>query len=125
MQDTLEASAPQARGLVLDWLASQQQAMQDLLQKVVNIDSGSRDEAGVTAVAHALAERLQAAGVPVQFEAVPGYGVLLHAQVNAAGEGAPIVLMGRTWTRYSPPVRSPSDLTARKPGAPTALAWPT
>lgn len=66
MQDTLEASAPQARGLVLDWLASQQQAMQDLLQKVVNIDSGSRDEAGVTAVAHALAERLQAAGVPVQ-----------------------------------------------------------
>ena len=59
MQDTLEASAPQARALVLDWLASQQQAMQDLLQKVVNIDSGSRDEAGVTAVAHALAERLQ------------------------------------------------------------------
>ena len=66
MQDTLEASAPQARALVLDWLASQQQAMQDLLQKVVNIDSGSRDEAGVTAVAHALAERLQAAGVPVK-----------------------------------------------------------
>ena len=79
MQDTLEASAPQARALVLDWLASQQQAMQDLLQKVVNIDSGSRDEAGVTAVAHALAERLQAAGVPVQFEPVPGYGVLLHS----------------------------------------------
>ena len=124
MQDTLEASAPQARGLVLDWLASQQQAMQDLLQKVVNIDSGSRDEAGVTAVAHALAERLQAAGVPVQFEAVPGYGVLLHAQVNAAGEAPPSCSWG-IWTRYSPPVRSPSDLTARKPGAPTALAWPT
>ena len=100
MQDTLEASAPQARALVLDWLASQQQAMQDLLQKVVNIDSGSRDEAGVTAVAHALAERLQAAGVPVQFEAVPGYGVLLHAQVNAAGEGAPIVLMGHMDTVF-------------------------
>ena len=109
MQDTLEASAPQARALVLDWLASQQQAMQDLLQKVVNIDSGSRDEAGVTAVAHALAERLQAAGVPVQFEAVPGYGVLLHAQVNAAGEGAPIVLMGHMDTVF------PAGTVAKRP----------
>ncbi|WP_374671089.1 M20 family metallopeptidase [Acidovorax temperans] len=109
MQDTLEASAPQARALVLDWLASQQQAMQDLLQKVVNIDSGSRDEAGVTAVAHALAERLQAAGVPVQFEAVPGYGVLLHAQVNSAGEGAPIVLMGHMDTVF------PSGTVAKRP----------
>ena len=109
MQDTLEASAPQARGLVLDWLASQQQAMQDLLQQVVNIDSGSRDEAGVTAVAHALAEGLQAAGVPVQFEAVPGYGVLLHAQVNAAGEGAPIVLMGHMDTVF------PAGTVAKRP----------
>ena len=109
MQDTLEASAPQARALVLDWLASQQQAMQDLLQKVVNIDSGSRDEAGVTAVAHALAERLQAAGVPVQFEAVPGYGVLLHAQVNAAGDGAPIVLMGHMDTVF------PAGTVAKRP----------
>ena len=109
MQDTLEASAPQARALVLDWLASQQQAMQDLLQKVVNIDSGSRDEAGVTAVAHALAERLQAAGVPVQFEPVPGYGVLLHAQVNAAGEGAPIVLMGHMDTVF------PAGTVAKRP----------
>ena len=109
MQDTLEASAPQARALVLDWLASQQQAMQDLLQKVVNIDSGSRDEAGVTAVAHALAERLQAAGVPVQFEAVPGYGVLLHAQVNSDGEGAPIVLMGHMDTVF------PAGTVAKRP----------
>ena len=109
MQDTLEASAPQARGLVLDWLASQQQAMQDLLQKVVNIDSGSRDEAGVTAVAHALAERLQAAGVAVQFEPVPGYGVLLHAQVNAEGEGAPIVLMGHMDTVF------PAGTVAKRP----------
>ena len=109
MQDTLEASAPQASALVLDWLASQQQAMQDLLQKVVNIDSGSRDEAGVTAVAHALAERLQAAGVAVQFEPVPGYGVLLHAQVNADGEGAPIVLMGHMDTVF------PAGTVAKRP----------
>lgn len=109
MQDTLEASVAQAAKPVLDWLANQQQAMQDLLQKVVNIDSGSRDEAGVTAVAHALAERLQAAGVPVQFEPVPGYGVLLHAQVNAAGQGAPIVLMGHMDTVY------PAGTVAKRP----------
>ena len=38
----LKPARRRARGSGLDWLASQQQAMQDLLQKVVNIDSGSR-----------------------------------------------------------------------------------
>ncbi|MBT9513793.1 MAG: M20 family metallopeptidase [Acidovorax sp.] len=116
MHDTLEMSGSQVQKTVqspaLDWLAGQGAAMQDLLQKVVNIDSGSRDEAGVTAVAHALAERLLAAGVPVQFEPVPGYGVLLHAQVNpgqAAGEGAPIILMGHMDTVY------PAGTVARRP----------
>ncbi|WP_462388436.1 M20 family metallopeptidase [Acidovorax sp. Q11] len=113
MHETLENTASQAPSTLsapaLAWLAAQGQAMQDLLQKVVNIDSGSRDEAGVTAVAHALAERLLAAGVPVQFEPVPGYGVLLHAQVNAAGEGAPIILMGHMDTVY------PAGTVARRP----------
>ncbi len=116
MLETLENTASQAPSApsapALAWLAGQGQAMQDLLQKVVNIDSGSRDEAGVTAVAHALAERLLAAGVPVQFEPVPGYGVLLHAQVNAAGaggEGAPLILMGHMDTVY------PAGTVARRP----------
>lgn len=116
MLETLENTASQAPSApsapALAWLAGQGQAMQELLQKVVNIDSGSRDEAGVTAVAHALAERLLAAGVPVQFEPVPGYGVLLHAQVNAAGaggEGAPLILMGHMDTVY------PAGTVARRP----------
>lgn len=116
MHETLGNTASQAPSAptapALAWLAGQGQAMQDLLQKVVNIDSGSRDEAGVTAVAHALAERLLAAGVPVQFEPVPGYGVLLHAQVNAAGaggEGAPLILMGHMDTVY------PAGTVARRP----------
>jgi glutamate carboxypeptidase len=100
MQDTLEKSRLQARARILDWLASQHQAMQDLLQKVVDIDSGSRNEAGVTAVATVLRERLEAAGVAVQFEPVPGYGVLLHAQVPGPVEGAPILLMGHMDTVY-------------------------
>lgn len=94
---------------ILDWLAGQAQAMQDLLQKVVDIDSGSRNEAGVTAVATALREHLEAAGVAVQFEPVPGYGVLLHAQVPGTAEGAPILLMGHMDTVY------PAGTAARRP----------
>lgn len=109
MQDTLENSRLQARIRILDWLASQHQAMQDLLQKVVDIDSGSRNEAGVTAVATVLRERLEAAGVAVQFEPVPGYGVLLHAQVPGPTEGAPILLMGHMDTVY------PAGTVTRRP----------
>lgn len=109
MQDTLEESRSQLRTRILDWLAGQAQAMQDLLQKVVDIDSGSRNEAGVTAVAAALRERLEAAGVAVQFEPVPGYGVLLHAQVPGPAEGAPILLMGHMDTVY------PAGTAARRP----------
>lgn len=109
MQDTLEESRAQQRARLLDWLAGQQQAMQDLLQKVVDIDSGSRDEAGVTAVAQALRERLEAAGVAVRFEPVPGYGVLLHADVPGPSEGAPILLMGHMDTVY------PAGTVARRP----------
>lgn len=109
MQDTLEESRSQLRMRILDWLAGQAQAMQDLLQKVVDIDSGSRNEAGVTAVATALREHLEAAGVAVQFEPVPGYGVLLHAQVPGPAEGAPILLMGHMDTVY------PAGTAARRP----------
>ncbi|WP_010100965.1 M20 family metallopeptidase [Verminephrobacter aporrectodeae] len=107
MQDT--ASHAQLRARVLDWLAGQGPAMQALLRKVVDIDSGSRDEAGVGAVASALRERLEAAGVAVQCEPVPGYGVLLHGQVPGAGEGAPILLMGHMDTVY------PAGTAARRP----------
>ena len=109
MQDTLEERRSQLRTRILDWLAGQAQAMQELLQKVVDIDSGSRNEAGVTAVATALRERLEAAGVAVQFEPVPGYGVLLHAQVPGPAEGAPILLMGHMDTVY------PAGTAARRP----------
>ena len=109
MQDTLAQTGAPVRQRILDWLAGQSQAMQDLLQTIVNIDSGSRNEAGVTAVAEALRARLQAAGVDVQFEPVPGYGVLLHAQVLGAEPGPPIVLMGHMDTVY------PAGTAARRP----------
>ena len=109
MQDTLDQHRSQVRTRVLDWLAGQQQAMQDLLQRVVDIDSGSRDEPGVAAVAGVLRERLEAAGVAVEFVSVTGYGLLLQAQVPGPTEGAPIMLMGHMDTVY------PSGTAARRP----------
>ncbi|QPS05826.1 M20 family metallopeptidase [Delftia acidovorans] len=109
MHDTLEQSRVQQRARLLDWLGGQQQAMQDLLHRIVDIDSGSRDEAGILAVAQALRERLEAAGVAVRFEDVPGYGVLLHADVSGSGEGAPIYLMGHMDTVF------PAGTVARRP----------
>lgn len=114
MHDTLEQSRVQQRARLLDWLGGQQQAMQDLLHRIVDIDSGSRDEAGILAVAQALCERLEAAGVAVRFEDVPGYGVLLHADVagpdgDGPAEGAPIYLMGHMDTVF------PAGTVARRP----------
>ncbi|WP_336693099.1 M20 family metallopeptidase [Delftia acidovorans] len=114
MHDTLEQSRVQQRARLLDWLGGQQQAMQDLLHRIVDIDSGSRDEAGILAVAQALRERLEAAGVAVRFEDVPGYGVLLHADVvgpdgEGPAEGAPIYLMGHMDTVF------PAGTVARRP----------
>jgi glutamate carboxypeptidase len=114
MHDTLEQSRAQQRARLLDWLGGQQQAMQDLLHRIVDIDSGSRDEAGILAVAQALRERLEAAGVAVRFEDVPGYGVLLHADVagpdgDGPAEGAPIYLMGHMDTVF------PAGTVARRP----------
>lgn len=106
MQDKEVAQGAQA---LLDWLQGQHQAMQDLLQKIVDIDSGSRHEAGVQAVAEVLRAHLEAAGIAVRFHAVPGYGVCLDAQVPGSGEGLPVLLMGHMDTVY------PEGTAARRP----------
>lgn len=87
---------------MLDWLAGQHQAMQDLLQRIVDIDSGSRQEAGVIAVADTLRAHLEAAGIAVRYDAVPGYGVCLDARIPGSGQGLPVLLMGHMDTVYPP-----------------------
>ncbi|MDW3685878.1 M20 family metallopeptidase [Cupriavidus sp. CV2] len=99
----------QGTSAVIDWLGGQQAEMQALLQRIVDIDSGSRQEAGVTAVAEVLRARLQAAGIAVTLHAVPGYGVCLDALVPGAGDGAPILLMGHMDTVF------PAGTAARRP----------
>ncbi|MBB1629523.1 peptidase M20 [Cupriavidus sp. UME77] len=99
----------QAASGVIDWLGGQQAEMQALLQRIVDIDSGSRQEAGVTAVAEVLRAHLEAAGIAVTLHAVPGYGVCLDALVPGAGDGAPILLMGHMDTVF------PAGTAARRP----------
>lgn len=78
-------STPAASDALLDWLASQQQAMADLLRDIVNIDSGSGHEAGVKQVAARLRGRLESAGIAVETVQEPGWGECLLAQVPGSG----------------------------------------
>ena len=96
------APLPPASKTVLDWLASQQQAMTELLAQIVNIDSGSGHEAGTRAVAAVLRARLESAGIAVQTLPEPGWGDCLLARVpgsDAAAAGH-LQLMGHMDTVF-------------------------
>ena len=112
MQDTLEASAPQAApgpGLAGQPAASDARLVAESGQyRQRQPRQSRRDGRG-----HALAERLQAAGVPVQFRPYP-----VTACYCGAGQRCGRGRAHRAHGAYGhgiPPVRSPSDLTARKP----------
>ena len=70
------------RERLLAWLADRESDMIALLEKVVNIDSLSRHEEGVAAVAEAFRESLEASGVKTRLHQFPGYGPCLVAGVN-------------------------------------------
>ncbi|AVS66661.1 peptidase M20 [Paracidovorax avenae] len=81
-------AVPASAQPLLDWLASQEQAMADLLAQVVNIDSGSGHEEGVRRVAAVLRGRLEAAGIPVQTLPEPGWGECILARVPGSNPAA-------------------------------------
>jgi glutamate carboxypeptidase len=103
------SEVPRDADAVLSWLDGQHDAMQALLQRVVDVDSGSGQEAGVTAVADILRAHLEAAGIAVRYHAVPGYGVCLDATVPGSAQGLPVLLMGHMDTVY------PAGTVARRP----------
>jgi glutamate carboxypeptidase len=87
---------------VLDWLASQRDAMLDLVAALVNIDSGTYDKAGVDAVGSRLRGFLAAHGIG--FTVVPNhrFGDAIRAGTgNASGPGnAPVLLLGHRDTVF-------------------------
>jgi glutamate carboxypeptidase len=84
---------------VLDWLASQEGAMQALLAELVNIDSGSRNKAGVDRAGEAI--RAFLTRHDVYHEVIPNqtFGDAIRAAVGTPGERN-ILLMGHRDTVF-------------------------
>lgn len=86
---------------ITDWLASQRQAMIDLLRDVVNIDSGSYDKAGVDAVGARFERHFSEHGIPFRREGHDSFGDAIHAEVAKPGSNEkPVLLMGHRDTVF-------------------------
>jgi len=93
---------------VRSWLSSQREAMLGLLERVVNIDSGSYDKAGVDAVGEAFAEFFRSHDIEVERFARDISGDIFRARITGPGN-APVVLMGHRDTVF------PKGEVARRP----------
>ncbi len=83
----------------LDWLAGQGQAMEALLQRIVDTDSNSYDKAGVDAIGALLAAELEADGILLTFMPVDDFGDVILAEVP--GKAAkPVLLLGHRDTVF-------------------------
>ena len=100
-------------GQITAWLATQQQAMTDLLRELVDIDSGSYHKPGIDAVGAALQRFLDRHGIPVERLQQAKHGDCLRAAVPWDGPvgnaGGNIVLMGHRDTVF------PQGEVARRP----------
>ncbi len=115
MSEALSAREQQ----VLDILADSQPRMLDLLQRIVDIDSGSYQKAGVDAVVGQLRGFLEHHGIACELHRNESAGDCLRASL--ATPGRPVVLMGHCDTVFEPgtaaqrPFRIEGD-TAYGPG---------
>ncbi len=99
---------------VTAWLATQQPAMIAMLQRMVDIDSGSYNKAGIDAVGAVVEDFLAGQGIPVERLAQSKHGDCLRARVGdgeapGANAGRNIVLMGHRDTVF------PDGEVARRP----------
>jgi glutamate carboxypeptidase len=86
---------------VLDWLGGQKQAMLELLETAVNIDSGSRDKSGVDAVGKVFLRFFAERGLPTVVEADETFGDAIHVRLDdSRSNEKPIVLMGHRDTVF-------------------------
>jgi glutamate carboxypeptidase len=84
---------------VLDWLAASQGEMLQLLQRIVDTDSGSYHKAGVDAVIAQLRGRLEQHGVACELHRNESAGNCLRASLG--GDGPPVLLMGHCDTVFA------------------------
>lgn len=95
---------------ITKWLASQKDAMIDLLRDVVDIDSGSYDKAGVDTVGARFEKHFADHGISAWREQHDTFGDAIHALVAKPGSNEkPILLMGHRDTVF------PKGEVARRP----------
>lgn len=86
---------------ILEWLGGQQQAMLELLQTVVNIDSGSYHKAGVDAVGDAFIRFFAERGLATRIEPHDTFGNAIHVRLDdSLTNEKPVVLMGHRDTVF-------------------------
>lgn len=95
---------------LLAWLASQKQAMINLLGDIVDIDSNSYDKAGVDAVGDRFKRFFSEHGVGVRTIPNRDYGDVLRAEIGGVSpDGPPTILLGHRDTVF------PKEEASRRP----------
>jgi glutamate carboxypeptidase len=95
---------------ITDWLATQLDAMLELLREAVNIDSGSYDKAGVDAVGERFIQFLSSQGLLATREPNDTFGDAIHVRLDdTRANEKPILLMGHRDTVF------PKGEAARRP----------
>ena len=85
---------------ILEWLDQQRPGMTALLEKLVNIDSGSYNKAGVDEVGLAIEEWFEAEGIPTDRVPHGDFGDCIRAHVSGGEGNRPIMLMGHRDTVF-------------------------
>ncbi len=85
---------------ILNWLDGQRPAMTELLERVVNIDSGSYNKEGVDAVGRAFEEWFEAEGIPTERVPHGEFGDCIRAHVSGGEGNRPVLLMGHRDTVF-------------------------
>jgi glutamate carboxypeptidase len=95
---------------ITEWLASQKAAMLGLIEKAVNIDSGSYDKQGVDAVGNLFMDFFKEQGILTSLEKDERFGNAIHIRLDDKPTNErPIVLMGHRDTVF------PKGEVARRP----------
>lgn len=86
---------------ICDWLGEQYGAMLELLEEVVNIDSGSFDKEGVDAVGERFRRFFAEHGIPTSSEPSETHGDAIFASIaGTSNESKPVLLMGHRDTVF-------------------------
>jgi glutamate carboxypeptidase len=87
---------------VKDWLATQRDAMVELLSELVNTDSGSYDKQGVDAAGEVLKRYFASQSLALETIAQPQYGDQIRATLDhpTSNDRRPIILMGHRDTVF-------------------------